>query len=177
MTAMVQTEATRTWADFDEFVIARAPALWRSAWLLTGDGQRAEDLVQDALSRCWTKFDRLNRAGDSFEAYVRTSIYHGYLAWWRRGSWRESPSIEPPAQERTDRPADRDLLRALAELPRQQRACIVLRYFEDRTVEDTAETLGISRGAVKQHTHRALAARRRSRHLTHHDRSFLPEEA
>ncbi|WP_203568119.1 SigE family RNA polymerase sigma factor [Aestuariimicrobium ganziense] len=172
---MVHEPEQRVWANFEEFVSLRGAALWRSAWLLTGDRQRAEDLVQDALSRCWTKFDRLNNDEDSFEAYVRTSIYHAHLAWWRRGSWREAPRETTP--ERTsaaDQHADGDLARALLDLPRQQRAVIVLRYFDDLTEVQTAETLRISVGAVKQHAHRAIIALRNSPHLADADRAALP---
>lgn len=171
------TEATRTWDSFDEFVHARSVALWRSAWLLTGDTQRAEDLVQEALCRCWGKFDRLNRAGNSFEAYVRTAIYHAYLSWWRAGTWREGTMpAGNPEPARHDSVADRDLLRALAALPRQQRAVVVLRYFEDRSTAEAADLLRISQGAVKTHLHRALSSLRSSHHLRTQDLSYLPKE-
>ncbi len=168
-----------TWASFDAYVTARGPALWRTAWLLTGSRHRAEDLVQEALAKCWSRFDRLNRAGHSFEAYVRTTLLHTQLSWWRRGSWRETPYDElpetPTGSNHSHHEFGRhDLVRALLALPDRQRAVIVLRYVDDLTEEQTADALGISRGAVKQHAHRAIAALRRSPFLEDSDRALLP---
>ena len=181
MTTMMQTRRGQDWSSFDEFVQLRGPALWRSAWLLTGDRQRAEDLVQDALARCWSKFDRLNTADDNFEGYVRKAIFHAYLGWWRRGTWRErARDIEDNPEAAPDAPQPSsdagDLTRALASLPRQQRAVIVLRYYDDLTEAQTADALGVSVGTVKQHAHRALAHLRRSPHLADADRAVLPTE-
>ena len=72
-----------TEADFDGFVAARGSALWRSAWLLTGDRHRAEDLVQTALGKAWPHWGRVSRTG-SFEAYVRKTMFTTYVAWYRR---------------------------------------------------------------------------------------------
>src|SRR5919201_5797760 len=69
--------------DFDAFVAARGSALWRTAWLLTGDHHKAEDLVQTALGKAWPHWDRLAREG-SFEAYVRRVLFNTYVAWSRR---------------------------------------------------------------------------------------------
>lgn len=157
------TQADRPAASFDAFVASRGPALWRSAWLLTGDSGRAEDLVQTALAACYGRFERL---GDGFEAYVRRSMYHTYCSWWRR-KWRaEVPTGRLPETASTDDHAHLDLARALAELPRAQRAVIVLRYFDDQTEAQTADHLGISVGTVKSHASRALASLRRSPHLS-----------
>jgi RNA polymerase sigma-70 factor (sigma-E family) len=161
--AVASSESTD---DFDAFVAARGPALWRSAWLLTGDHQRAEDLVQTALGKAWPHFDRVSADG-SFEAYVRKVLFTTYVAWWHR-KWRaEVPDgVLPEAAEdvsQTDVAATRlDLLRALAALSKGQRAVIVLRYFEDLTEAQTAEVLGCSRGTVKSQASRALAALRSS---------------
>ena len=65
-------------ASFDDFVAARSSALWRSAWLLTGDAQRAEDLVQTALAKTYPHFSRI---ADGFEGYVRTAMFRTYLSW------------------------------------------------------------------------------------------------
>lgn len=151
----------QVWSGFDEFVDARATALWRAAWLLTGDRQLAEDLVQEALSRCYRRFDELNRPGHSFEAYVRTAMHHQATSWWRRGRWRERPSVEVDSSS-DDRTSSHDLARALASLSPKQRSVLALRYYDDLTEAQTAEILGISTGAVKQHAHRALAALRTS---------------
>ena len=80
--------------DFGSFVAARGNALWRSAWLLTGDHQLAEDLVQTALAKSWRAWSRVGP--DSFEAYVRRVLFTTYISWWRR-KWRgERPTADLP---------------------------------------------------------------------------------
>ena len=154
-------------SDFADFVTARGDALWRSAWLLTGDPHRAEDLVQAALAKAWPHWQRITRSGDG-EAYVRRVMYTTYVAWWRRRWNAELPteSIPEPQDDRLD-PSDhtglrQDVLRALAALPRGQRAVVVLRYFEDLTEAQTASVLGCSVGTVKSQLSRALARLRTS---------------
>ncbi|MGO1487926.1 MAG: SigE family RNA polymerase sigma factor, partial [Arachnia sp.] len=141
--------------------------LWRAAWLLTGDSQHAEDLVQTALSKCFTHYDDL--AGDeAFEAYVRTAIYRTFVSWWRRKSWRgETPSETVEESEATESSVwlRIDIMRALDGLPRMQRAVLVLQYLEDRSTDDIATLLGIAPGTVKTHSHRGRAALRGSVHL------------
>ena len=140
--------------SFDAFVGARGDALWRSAWLLTGDVQLAEDLVQTALGKCYGRYDRIGP--DGFEAYVRRVLFTTYAAWWRRRWNGERPTADLP--ERPAPPDDpglrRDLVSALALLPRGQRAVIVLRFFEDRTERETAALLGVSVGTVKSQASR-----------------------
>lgn len=145
-----------------ELVRARGAAWWRIAWLLVGDAQRAEDLVQTALSKTYPKLAELGQA--SFEAYLRTTMVRTYISWWRRAWRREVPSehIETPGTAPTD---SLDLVRALASLPRAQRAVVVLRYVDDLSVAEVADVLGISQGTVKSHTSRALATLRTSPHL------------
>ncbi len=142
---------------FDAFVTARGQALWRRAWLLTGDRHRAEDLVQTALAKTWNRFDRFDDV-EQFEAYVRTTLFRTYLSWWRRRWTAEVPgSADPGAVRGSDLDLRRDLSRALAELPRQQRAVVVLIYVEDLTQAQAAEVLGVSVGTVKSTLSRALA--------------------
>jgi RNA polymerase sigma-70 factor (sigma-E family) len=152
---------------FDAFVAARGGALWRSAWLLTGDHLLAEDLVQTALAKTWPKWAGIGEEG-RFEAYVRRTLFTTYVAWWRRRWNAERPTAQPP--ESPNRPADpdtgHDVLAALARLPRMQRAVVVCRWFEDLSEAETAARLGISVGTVKSHGSRALAALRTSPHLT-----------
>lgn len=87
-------------------------------------------------------------AGGDPDAYVRRTIYTTYVSWWRRRWNAEDPTerlLEPsPRAEDTDR--RQDLAVALAQLPRGQRAVVVLRYFEDLTEAETARTLGCSVG-------------------------------
>lgn len=152
------------WASFEEFVAARGPALWRSAWLLTHDRGKAEDLVQTALAKTYTRFDRLNEHG-GYEAYLRRTIYTTFVAWWRRRWNAEVPGLVDDAAvtpHGVGPEVSRDLAVALSGLPRMQRAVVVLRYYEDLNEAATADTLGISVGAVKTHAHRGLAALRTS---------------
>jgi RNA polymerase sigma factor (sigma-70 family) len=97
-------------------------------------------------------------------------LFTTYVAWWRRRWNAELPSAavpEPGTDDGAGRVAQRhDLVRALAELPRGQRAVVVLRYFEDLTESETADMLQCSVGTVKSQSSRALAALRSSRHLT-----------
>ena len=147
---------------FDAFVAARGDALWRSAWLLTGDHQLAEDLVQTALAKSWRAYDRIG--ADGFEPYVRRVLFTTYVSWWRR-KWRaERPTEHLPetAAGPVDTDGRSDLVDALGRLPRGQRAVVVLRYFEDLTEQQTAAALGISTGTVKSQCSRALAALRSS---------------
>lgn len=153
--------------DFDAFVAARGAALWRTAWLLTGDPHRAEDLVQTALGKAWPHWHRVS-SGGSFEAYVRKVLFTTYVAWWRRKWNAEVPTAEPP-ESASDRSAvddqvalQRDVARALAALPRGQRAVVVLRYFDDLTESQAAEVLACSVGTIKSQTAKALAALRSS---------------
>ncbi|WP_183096160.1 SigE family RNA polymerase sigma factor [Nocardioides stalactiti] len=155
--------------DFVAFVAARGDALWRSAWLLTGDHQLAEDLVQTALAKSWRAWARVGP--ESFEAYVRRVLFTTYISWWRR-KWRgERPTADLPETPSTTHDADarNDLVAALAQLPRGQRAVVVLRYFEDLTEQQTADALGISVGTVKSQCSRALGALRSSPHLRRDD--------
>ena len=154
---------------FTSFVTARGDALWRSAWLLTGDGHLAEDLVQTALAKAWPRWERVGPEG--FEAYVRRTLFTTYVSWWRRRWNGERPTAVLPegAVAAPDVDARGDLLAALATLPKGQRAVVVLRYFDDLTEAQTAELLGINIGTVKSQTSRALATLRTSTHLKEAD--------
>jgi RNA polymerase sigma-70 factor (sigma-E family) len=152
--------------SFDEFVAARSRALWRSAWLLTGDEQKAEDLLQTALVKVWRRWRAISRKGAA-EAYARRALVTTYTDWWRR-KWR-AELVSETVPDRGDEPnatdlADtrRDLLCALAGLSRGQRAVVVLRYFEDLTEAETATTLGCRVGTVKSQHARAIRALRGS---------------
>lgn len=151
--------------SFEEFVAARSGALWRSAFLLTGDRQKAEDLLQTALVKVWRRWDSIARR-EAAEAYVRAAIATTYTDWWRR---RWNGEVATGALPDRAVPAEtglvevrRDVLVALARLPRGQRAVLVLRFFDDLSEQQTAEALGVSVGTVKSQTSRALAALRTS---------------
>jgi RNA polymerase sigma-70 factor (sigma-E family) len=158
--------------DFAGFVAYRSASLLRSAWFLTGDAGRAEDLLQTALAKAWRHWSTVARADDP-EAYVRRIIFTTYVTWWRR-RWRS----EVPSEVVPDRAGPHDLAgavatrdavrRALARLSRQQRAVVVLRYAEDRSVAETAALLGCSVGTVRVQSSRALAILRNDPSLRHH---------
>ena len=148
--------------SFAEYVAARTPALMRTAYLLTGDWQRAEDLLQTALMNCYGKWGRIREP----DAYVRRALVVTYAGWRRRRWTGESPGDLPerPAHGDAMHGADdrTDLLRLLAELPARQRAVVVLRYYEDMSEGEVAALLGISPGTVKSQANRALAKLRTS---------------
>ncbi len=150
---MEETDAV----SFTEWAAARQHALLRTAVLLTGDVHRGEDLVQDALTKVALRWSRL--AAGSPEAYARKILVRDNISWWRRNqplSMVEEPP-ERPAPYDGDASERRLMLQmALARLSPKQRAVIVLRFYEDLTERDTANTLGVSVGTVKSHTHDAL---------------------
>lgn len=151
---------------FREFVAARSAALVRSAWLLTGDEAAAQDLVQTALVKTWTRWSRIVRQ-DAPEAYVRRVMMSTFLSWTRRLSRRELlVELVPERADPRDDVADVELRspvhRALCALPPRQRAVIVLRYFDDLTEAQTATVLGCSVGTVKSQNAKALAKLRES---------------
>ncbi len=145
--------------DFQGFVVTRSPQLLRTAYLLTGDRGRAEDLVQTALTRAYRHWRRVRAAGDP-EAYVRTILVNEQRRWWRRGGDRETAVAalpDPGAPDRTAAVDERDLLwRALQQMPPRTRAVLVLRYWEDRSEAETAAVLGCSVGSVKSQASRGL---------------------
>ena len=142
-------------SGFDEFVHARGPALARTAYLLTGDHHLAEDLVQAALVQAARHWERIET---SPEAYVRRTMYHQNISWWRRRKLAETPlqSYDAPVPA-TDPTVRLTLEQALRRLTPRQRTVLVLRYFEDLTEVRTAAELGISSGAVKSMSRQALA--------------------
>ena len=157
--------------SFEEYVAARGDWLHHTAWLLTGDHQRAEDLVQTALGKTWPRWSRIAVSGEgTYDAYVRKVMMNTYISWWHRKWTKEYPTDavpEPAVAERTTDAGDevarrRDVAAALSALPRGQRAVVVLRYFHDLTEAQTAEALGCSVGTVKSQASRALATLRTS---------------
>lgn len=142
---------------FEEFVAARRQALLRTAYLLTGSHEDAEDLVQVALVKAVPHWARI---ADHPEPYVRKVLARESVSRWRRRRWRELTTdtlpdrVAAPGPDHGDRLALRE---ALALLAPGQRAVIVLRYFDDLTERQTAEALGIGVGTVKSQARDALA--------------------
>src|SRR4051812_38570755 len=145
--------------EFDDYVAARGRALERYAFVLTGDAQRAQDLVQTALVKAYRRWGRVGRT-EHPDAYVRRIVTTSYLDWRRRRGNREEPQAEPPephasAPDPADRVAARDeLRRALATLTPQQRAVLVLRHYEGYDDTAIAGVLGCSEGTVRSHASR-----------------------
>lgn len=148
---------------FEEFVSARSGSLVRSAWLLTGDRQLAEDLLQTALARLWPRWSRV-ASGSNPEAYVRRVMVTTWGTWWRR-RWRAEVShgqlpetAGPDPYEVAERRMT--VLRALARLPARQRAVVVLRYYDDLSEAEIADILGCAPGTVKSQAAKALTSLR-----------------
>ncbi|MFE5910722.1 SigE family RNA polymerase sigma factor [Streptomyces wedmorensis] len=146
--------------EFLEFAAARTGHLFRSACLLTsGDTHLAEDLTQETLGRMYAKWGRMARVGNP-AAYAQTVLVRTFLSHQRRRSATERPLGELPDRAPDDGgdPALRiALLDALAGLAPKDRAVVVLRYWEDRSIEETADTLHVSSAAVRTRSVRALA--------------------
>ena len=148
-------------AEFAEFVAARSPQLYRSAYLLTTSAHAAEDLVQSALAKTYAAWWRVRRADDPV-AYVHGVLTKTFLSDRRRRSSQELPTEVTPDRAVTDAdPTERAaLMAALAELAPVDRAVVVLRFWEDRSVAETAADLGLTEAAVKNRSLRALRALR-----------------
>ena len=146
--------------DFASYVAARRTSLRRTAYLLTGDWDRAEDVVQDALTRLYVHWRRAQRSG-SIDAYCRRTVVNAFLAEGRRPWRRERSTDAVPETSYADPSGGSDsrdqLRRALASLGPSQRAVVVLRYWDDLSVEETASILGTSAGNVKSQAARGLA--------------------
>jgi RNA polymerase sigma-70 factor (sigma-E family) len=147
---------------YTTFVEQRQGPLLRFAMVLCGDSALAEDLVQEALARCYAQWERLS-AVDNLNGYVRRMIVNDFITWRRRfGRLHLVESlVEPAVADTSDAYADRDALVAeLAKLPPKQRAVLVLRYYEGLTDAEIAEALGCRGGTVRAYATRALAALR-----------------
>jgi RNA polymerase sigma-70 factor (sigma-E family) len=158
---MVQTELDE--ADFSAFVHAAWPALYRTAVLLVGDRGLAEDLVQTALAKTYLSWGRIRDRGAA-GVYTRTVLVNTATSWFRKRGWRNELATgqltEHAGRSHIVPGPDEDgpLLRAaLLDLPRRQRAVVVLRFYEDRSVEEVAAILQVSTGTVKSQTSHALA--------------------
>ena len=152
--------------QFTAFVRSRGEHHLRMATLLTGNREAAEDLVQASLLKLYQVWSRIDTSAEP-DAYLRRIIVNTRRSWWRARRWQETPVPEVPEPAAGEDAAERHVLgalvrQALARLPRQQRAVLVLRYWEDLPEAEVASLLGCSAGAVKTHAHRGLRALRES---------------
>ncbi|WP_331769979.1 SigE family RNA polymerase sigma factor (plasmid) [Embleya sp. NBC_00888] len=147
-------------AEFKEFVLGARTRLLRTAYLLTGDHHRAEDLVQTALIRVYRRWRRIDR-GMGAEAYTRRVVVNLHNSWWRRKSSREQSRAELPEGAVRNAHAlvelHTDMWAALATLSPRTRAVLVLRYYEDLSEAEVARILGTPIGTVKSQHSRGLA--------------------
>jgi RNA polymerase sigma-70 factor (sigma-E family) len=170
MTQQIQ-EAVRMTNEitFRDWVASNLPRLRRTAYLMCGDWYLADDVVQEALAGLYVHWRRVSKRGD-VNSYVRTSIVNAITSahrkpWRRREQLpgdlpdRPTPGSGQAGEDRRD-----ELLAALARLGPSQRAIVVLRYWDDQSIEETARALNVSTGTVKSQASRALESLRN--HLT-----------
>lgn len=149
-------------AEFSSYVAARGPALRRTAFLLCGDWHRADDITQAALIKLYGAWVRVEH-GQGVDAYARRVVLRVFLdeqrrPWRRERSYGVVPDVAATAGTGFE---ERDQLRtALGRMPPQQRAIVVLRYWDDLSIAEVADLLDISQGAVKSQASRGLAALR-----------------
>jgi RNA polymerase sigma-70 factor (sigma-E family) len=151
-------------AEYTEYVANRLPTLRRLAAVLCDDWQRGDDLVQATLTKLYVHWGQA-RSASHVDAYARAVLVREFVH-ERRSAWVKRVSLpgrvtDSPAAE-VDHDAVLDLRAAVAALPARQRAALVLRFYCDLNVDQSAEVLGCSPGTVKSHTARALAAVRRA---------------
>ena len=152
--------SSRDRAEFSDFAVARAGSLHRAAYLMVGDAQLAQDLVQEALTKTYVAWPRLRDRGNA-EAYCRKAITTTAITWFRKKSWGERPAEHVPdgtLAGHDSEVAQRDLVwRALTGLPPRQRAALVLRFYADLTEAQTADAMGCAVGTVKSQVSAGLA--------------------
>jgi RNA polymerase sigma-70 factor (sigma-E family) len=145
--------------QFAEFVAATAPGLRRTAYLLCGDWHLAQDLTQTALTRIYASWGRVRRSGN-LNAYSRRVLINAIFDQRKRHSSGEVVVAELPESAVQPQEAAVEvhvmLMRALAKLPVRDQAIVVLRYWEDHSVETVAEILDVSASVVTTRSARAL---------------------
>jgi RNA polymerase sigma-70 factor (sigma-E family) len=147
-------------AEFLEFVAANRGRMLRTARLLTtGDAHAAEDLVQTALTRLYVHWSKVARA-DGPSRYADRTLLNAFFderkRLWRHRETSTAEMADPEPAPGPDQADRLTVLAALAELPRRQRATVVLRYFRDLDIATVAQLMGCSEGTVKSQTARGL---------------------
>jgi RNA polymerase sigma-70 factor (sigma-E family) len=164
---VIGTARRDTDREFTEFASATTPRLFRSALLLSGDWQLAEDLVQTTLAKLFVAWGKVRRA-ESAQAYAHGTLTKTFLSYKRVRRNTETPTdtmaeraAGPSPAADSDSAADADLrldlFAALDTLDKTDRAVVVLRYWEDRSVTETARQLGMSEAAIRTRASRAMA--------------------
>lgn len=144
--------------DFGEFVRGAMPGLLRYGHALTGNPHDAADLVQAVLEKVGARWTVVHRKTNDPLAYVRKAMANTQVSMWRRRR-RESLVSDLPDVAAADRPdalENEPLWQALRELPPKQRTVIALRYYEQLSEAEIADTLGISKGTVKSQASKAM---------------------
>ena len=154
---------------FGEYVRSRSHALLRAAQSMTGNRADAEDLVQATLVKAYQSWDRIDDPA-ALDTYVRRVMANTHISGWRRRRVDEYPTDElPDSVPAEDSTKDSDLhdvvQRAIDRLPRQMRAAVMLRYYDDLTEPEVAAALGVSVGTVKSTVARAVAKLRNDAEL------------
>jgi len=156
--------STRDDEEFIEYVMARLRSLRRTAYLLCADWQQVDDLVQTAIARLYVHWGRARHV-EHRDAYTRTILVRAYLS-ERRSGWSRRVVLSAQPREVVGVPEDTegrlDMQAALAGLAPRQRATLVLRFYCDLNVDQTADLLGCSPGTVKSQTAKGLDSLRRA---------------
>ena len=163
VSALGELKARRD-AEFTEYVAGRMAAWRRVGYLLCQDWDRADDLVQGAITKLYVRWNRA-RAADHIDAYAHVMLVREYLG-ERRSSWSRRVAVDGQVPDLPGQAPDHDtaldLRSALATLPRRQRATLVLRFYCDLNVDQTARVLGCSPGTVKSQTAKGLRSLRQA---------------
>jgi RNA polymerase sigma-70 factor (sigma-E family) len=154
---------------FGEYVRSRSQALLRAAQAMTGNRTDAEDLLQATLVKAYQSWDRIDDQA-ALDTYVRRVMVNTHISGWRRRRVDEYPTDDlPDSPSAEDATRDSDLhdvvQRAIDRLPRQMRAAVMLRFYDDMTEPEVAAALGVSVGTVKSTVARAVAKLRRDAEL------------
>ncbi len=162
--------------EYIAYVSARLPALKRLAYLLSGNEHRADDLVQESVTKLYVRWTAARKA-DNIDRYVRSILVRTHIDETRRPWSRVRLFGAPPDTERAENSTieNRLLLHpALATLPARQRAVVVLRFLCDMSVEEVSDVMGCSTGTVKSQTVHGLAKLRQV--LTDRDLAITSKE-
>lgn len=148
--------------SFEQFAERGAARLLRTAYLLTGDRNAVEDLLQATLMRTALQWERARDAPDAYAYRVLVNLVHDRRR--RLGRRVRETDLDPNAiavynqADPADAILDREvMLSAVKLLPARQREVLALRFYAGLSVSETAAAMGTSEGSVKTHTSRALA--------------------